>query len=66
MEHLEPKSASSLRYAAMAARCDFAARVKGKLEKLERMYLDGLMHTHDAVEGLQAFLGKRGAQWRHQ
>ena len=65
-EHLEPKSASSLRYAVMAARCDFAARVKGKLEKLERMYLDGLMHTHDAVEGLQAFLGKRGAQWRHQ
>lgn len=65
-EHLAPKSASSLRFATKAARCDFAARFKTKIERLERMYLDELMRTHDAVEGLQAFLGKRAAQWQHR
>jgi cyclohexa-1,5-dienecarbonyl-CoA hydratase len=64
-EHLEPKSASSVRFAVKAARCDFAARFKDKIERLERMYLDELMRTHDAVEGLRAFLGKRAAQWQH-
>ena len=33
---------------------------------VERLYLDELMTTHDAVEGLQAFLGKRAAQWQHR
>lgn len=65
-DHLEPKSASSLRLAVKAARCDFAARFRSKIEKLERMYLDELMRTHDAVEGLQAFLAKRVAQWQHR
>jgi len=64
-EHFEPKSASSLRFATKAARCDFAARFRSKIESLERVYLDELMRTHDAVEGLQAFLGKRAAQWQH-
>jgi cyclohexa-1,5-dienecarbonyl-CoA hydratase len=65
-EFLKPKSASSLRYAVRAARSDFAARVKAKIETVERIYLDELMHTHDAVEGLEAFLGKRVVQWQHR
>jgi cyclohexa-1,5-dienecarbonyl-CoA hydratase len=64
-EHLNPKSASSLRYAVKAARCDFAARIRAKIENVERMYLDGLMQTHDAVEGLHAYLEKRSARWQH-
>jgi hypothetical protein len=24
------------------------------------------MKTHDAVEGLEAFIGKRAAQWQHR
>ena len=65
-DHLQSKSASSLRFATKAARCDFAARFRSKIEKLEGMYLDELMRTRDAVEGLQAFLGKRAAQWQHR
>ena len=65
-EHLKPKSASSLRYAVKAARCDFAARVKAKIASVEQLYLDGLMKTYDAVEGLDAFLGKRPAKWEHR
>ncbi len=65
-EHLKPKSASSLRFAVQAARCDYAARVRAKIERVERMYLDELMKSHDAVEGLEAFVGKRAAQWQHR
>jgi cyclohexa-1,5-dienecarbonyl-CoA hydratase len=65
-EHLAPKSASSLRYAVKAARSDYAARVAAKIETVERLYLQELMKTNDAVEGLEAFIGKRAAQWRHR
>jgi cyclohexa-1,5-dienecarbonyl-CoA hydratase len=49
-----------------AARCDYAARIAAKIQTVERMYLDDLMRTHDAVEGLEAFIGKRAAQWQHR
>jgi cyclohexa-1,5-dienecarbonyl-CoA hydratase len=65
-EHLKQKSASSLRCAVKAARFDYCARVKTKIETVERMYLDELMVTFDAVEGLNAFIGKRTAQWQHR
>ena len=65
-EHLKPKSASSLRYAVKAARLDYAARVRAKIAAVERTYLDELMTTHDAVEGLEAFAAKRAAQWQHR
>jgi cyclohexa-1,5-dienecarbonyl-CoA hydratase len=65
-EHLAPKSASSLRHAVKAAHADLAARVKAKIAKIERLYLDELMSTRDAVEGLEAFIAKRPAQWMHR
>jgi len=64
--HLAPKSASSLRLAVKAVRGDFAARVRAKIAVVERLYLDELMTTRDAIEGLQAFLAKRPAQWEHR
>ena len=65
-EYLQPKSASSLRYAIRAARSDYAARVRTKIKSVERLYLDDLMQTHDAIEGLGAFVAKRAAQWHHR
>ncbi len=65
-EYLKPKSASSLRYAIQAARSDYMARVKAKIKTLERLYLDDLMRTHDAIEGLGAFVEKRPVQWQHR
>jgi len=65
-EHLEPKSASSLRYAVKAARLDYNFRVKEKIRTVERLYLDELMVTHDAVAGLEAFIAKRAPQWQHR
>ncbi|MCA8981890.1 MAG: enoyl-CoA hydratase/isomerase family protein, partial [Planctomycetes bacterium] len=62
-EHLVPKSASSLRYAVRALRAKFAPRFDAVLNELEDLYLQDLMDTHDAVEGIQAFLEKRAAKW---
>jgi cyclohexa-1,5-dienecarbonyl-CoA hydratase len=64
-EHLRPRSASTLRHAIKAARADYVLRVRAKIASVERMYLDELMKTHDAVEGLTAFTAKRAAQWQH-
>ena len=65
-EHLRTKSASSLRYAVKAARLDYVARVRDKIRAVERLYLEGLMATHDAVAGLEAFIAKRSPQWQHR
>ena len=36
------------------------------LEAIEKIYLDDLMATHDAEEGLKAFLEKRKPEWRNK
>jgi cyclohexa-1,5-dienecarbonyl-CoA hydratase len=62
-EHYAPRSAGSIRFAVRAARFDFVLRVRRKLAEVERLYLEELMATHDAVEGLTAFIAKRPAVW---
>ena len=63
-QHLASASASSLGFAMRAARLDLVERIKAKLEAVEVLYLEGLMSTHDAAEGLSAFMEKRPAVWR--
>ena len=60
-----PKSGSSLRFAVRAARAGFVERFRREIAALERVYLEHLMNTHDANEGLRAFLDKRTPQWSH-
>ena len=62
--HLAPKSARSLRFATRAARQGTTGRISNKLAAIETLYLDELMATQDAVEGLHAFLEKRPARWK--
>jgi cyclohexa-1,5-dienecarbonyl-CoA hydratase len=63
--HLLPLSASSLRFAVRAARAGYVARVVEKLAVVEALCAGDLMATHDALEGLQAFVDKRPPAWRH-
>lgn len=64
-ENIAPLSASSMRYAVRAARGDAADRLGAALDSVERLYLDELMSTRDAVEGLEAFVAKRPAKWEN-
>jgi len=63
-QYLAPLSASSLRFAVRAARAEMAQRISAKLAIVEKMYVEELMASHDAVEGLTAFVGKRPAVWQ--
>jgi cyclohexa-1,5-dienecarbonyl-CoA hydratase len=61
--HLQAKSSVALRYAAAAARRSLRRHVRKLLPKLEQLYLTDLMQTHDAAEGIAAFLEKRAPTW---
>lgn len=62
-KHLMPRSASSLRFAARSARMAFLRRFERDIEQLESMYLEELMATRDANEGIAAFIEKREPTW---
>jgi cyclohexa-1,5-dienecarbonyl-CoA hydratase len=64
--HLAGKSAAALRCALVAARAPLLRSVRERLAEVERLYLDRLMSTRDANEGLAAFLEKRQPQWEHR
>jgi cyclohexa-1,5-dienecarbonyl-CoA hydratase len=65
-EHLHDKSAASIACATAAARGALRREVRARLAEVERLYLDKLMATRDANEGLTAFLAKRKPQWEHR
>ena len=65
-DNILPKSASSLRYAVKASRTTFNHLLKKMLPQLEEMYLDGLMNTEDANEGINSFLEKRKPTWKNR
>ena len=59
-----PHSRSSLSFAVQAARTALHADLTAHLDRVERLYLEELMHTPDAVEGVQAFLEKRRPRFK--
>jgi cyclohexa-1,5-dienecarbonyl-CoA hydratase len=65
-EHLAGRSAAALACAVAAVRAPRLRELRERLAELERLYLDRLMTTHDAHEGLAAFLAKRTPQWEHR
>jgi cyclohexa-1,5-dienecarbonyl-CoA hydratase len=65
-EHIVPKSASGLRIANKAVRMDFFRRLIEDLPRMEGLYLKELMETHDANEGIAAFMEKRKPQWKDE
>lgn len=64
-EHLAPRSAAGLRHVVLAGRVALRRALEEDLPVLERQYLDELMATNDAREGLEAFLEKRRPRWMH-
>jgi cyclohexa-1,5-dienecarbonyl-CoA hydratase len=65
-QHLANKSAASLACALAAARGATMRDLRHRLAEVERLYVDRLMQTRDANEGLVAFLAKRRPHWEHR
>jgi cyclohexa-1,5-dienecarbonyl-CoA hydratase len=59
-------SGASLRRAVRAARVHFDDVLREKLAEVEKLYLEDLMETHDANEGIASFLEKRKPDWKHE
>ena len=65
--HLAGKSAAVARLRRSPRRAARMIRdVRRRLAEVERLYLDRLMQTRDANEGLVAFLAKRKPHWEHR
>jgi cyclohexa-1,5-dienecarbonyl-CoA hydratase len=56
-------SAEALRHAVRAVRAPVIEAVANGLPGVERLYLNDLMRSHDAVEGIQSFLERRAPRW---
>ncbi|MFH1700916.1 MAG: enoyl-CoA hydratase-related protein [Candidatus Zixiibacteriota bacterium] len=65
-KYILPKSASSLKFAVRAARGQFNKTLKKRLDKLEELYIDELMDTNDANEGINSFLERRKPEWKNE
>ena len=63
LQRIYTQSASSLRFAKRAFRLARSADFDERLAAVERLYLEELMKTSDANEGLNAFLEKRKPVW---
>jgi len=59
-----PRSTTALRFAVQAARAMVVRAVEEDLPHCEQRYLEGLMSSADAVEGIRAFLEKREPRWQ--
>lgn len=65
-EHLAPRSAAALACAVAAVRAPRVRELRARLAEVEHLYLDTLMKTHDANEGLAAFMTRRTPAWEHR
>jgi len=63
--HLSPHSSVALGHAVAAARLTLRAQAEPALDRAERDYLSGLLKTHDAAEGVQAWIEKRAPNWKN-
>lgn len=63
-KYIVPRSASSLRFGVKASRVKFNHVLGNFLPVLEQMYVNNLMNTKDANEGISSFLEKRKPVWQ--
>ncbi len=63
-KNLIAKSAMCLRIANKAVRMDLFRRLLEDLPRMEGLYLKELMESHDANEGINAFIDNRKPEWK--
>ena len=62
--HLAPRSSVAVAAAAQAARIPLRSIAEPAIAAAERLYLDRVLHSSDAGEGVRAFLDKRAPHWK--
>ena len=65
-QHVLPKSAVALQFAVRASRYQMYRAFASQIDELEAMYVNDLMESADANEGIQSFLEKRKPVWRNR
>lgn len=65
-EHILPKSAAALHFAVRSARHKMHQTFLRNIDPIEALYVRELMQTHDANEGIAAFLEKRDPLWKNR
>jgi len=65
-KHILPKSAAALQFAARASRYEMHQAFLQNIAALERMYVQELMETADADEGIKAFMERRKPMWKNE
>jgi cyclohexa-1,5-dienecarbonyl-CoA hydratase len=65
-QHILSKSAAALQFAARASRYEMHEAFLKNIAALEKMYVQELMETDDANEGIKAFIEKRKPVWKNQ
>ncbi len=65
-QHILPKSATALHFAARASRYEMHQAFLQSIAALEKMYVQELLETADANEGIKAFMEKRKPVWKNQ
>lgn len=63
--NLAMHSGAAVACAVTAVRAPYVRRIRERIARVESLYLERLMRTHDAVEGLNAFIAKRAPTWAH-
>lgn len=66
VKHLLPKSVTALQFAARASRYEMHQVFLKNIEALEKIYVQELMETTDANEGIKAFTEKRKPVWKNE
>ncbi len=65
-QNIARHSAAALRITKRALRAGLADKRAAAMAEVGKIYVEQLMRTQDAVEGLQAFLDKRKPTWKHE
>lgn len=65
-KHILPKSAVALQFAAKSSRYEMHQAFLKNVEVIEKMYVQDLMATEDANEGIRSFLEKRKPVWKNK